>query len=44
MSEHLDIVGLCGSLRSGSYNHMALRLAGESLPQGAATGPLGGAR
>lgn len=28
----LDIVGLCGSLRRGSFNHMALRLAGESMP------------
>ena len=28
----LDIVGLCGSLRAGSFNRMALKLAGESLP------------
>jgi chromate reductase len=28
----LDIVGLCGSLRQASYNHMALRLAGEQMP------------
>lgn len=28
----LDIVGLCGSLRQASYNHMALRLAGELMP------------
>ncbi len=31
----LDIVGLCGSLRTGSVNRMALQLAAESLPQGA---------
>jgi len=31
----LNIVGLCGSLRAGSLNRMALNLAGESLPQGA---------
>ncbi|MGE0799549.1 MAG: NADPH-dependent FMN reductase [Lautropia sp.] len=36
MSESLDIVGLCGSLRAGSFNGMALRLAGQSLPAGAA--------
>ncbi len=30
----LDVVGLCGSLREGSYNRMALRLAGESMPSG----------
>lgn len=28
----LDIVGICGSLRAGSLNAMALRLAGESMP------------
>ena len=28
----LDIVGLCGSLRKGSINHHALRLAGELMP------------
>ena len=28
----LDIVGLCGSLRAGSINRMALKLAGESMP------------
>ncbi|MDH4051638.1 MAG: NAD(P)H-dependent oxidoreductase [Rubrivivax sp.] len=27
----LDIVGLCGSLRQGSYNRMALTLAGELM-------------
>ena len=32
MNESLDIVGLCGSLRASSFNAMALRLAGESLP------------
>ena len=31
----LDIVGLCGSLRAGSINRMALKLAAESLPHGA---------
>ena len=28
----LDIVGLCGSLRSASYNRMALRLVEASMP------------
>lgn len=28
----LDIVGLCGSLRRQSWNRMAMRLAGESMP------------
>jgi chromate reductase len=28
----LDIVGLCGSLRAASLNHMALKLAGEMMP------------
>ena len=32
----LDIVGLCGSLRAASINRMALRLAGECMPQGMA--------
>jgi chromate reductase len=31
----LDIVGLCGSLRAGSYNRMALDLAARSVPGGA---------
>ena len=31
----LDVIGLCGSLRSGSINRMALALAGECLPAGA---------
>jgi chromate reductase len=30
----LTILGLCGSLRSGSYNRMALRAAGELVPPG----------
>jgi chromate reductase, NAD(P)H dehydrogenase (quinone) len=30
----LDIVGLCGSLRGGSLNRMALNLAGEVMPAG----------
>lgn len=28
----LDVVGLCGSLRKASFNHHALRLAGELMP------------
>lgn len=28
----IKVVGLCGSLRSASYNAMALRLAGECMP------------
>ncbi len=32
MTQPLDIVGLCGSLRKGSLNRMALRLAGELMP------------
>lgn len=32
MSEPLDIVGLCGSLRRASFNGAALRLAGELMP------------
>lgn len=31
---HLDIVGLCGSLRAGSINRHALKLAGECMPAG----------
>ena len=31
---HLDIVGLCGSLRSGSINRLALKLAGQVMPAG----------
>lgn len=30
----LDIVGICGSLRAGSINRMALNLAGRSMPEG----------
>ena len=30
----LDIVGLCGSLRAGSINRMALKLAGTAMPAG----------
>ena len=30
----LDIVGICGSLRAGSLNRMALNLAAESMPAG----------
>ncbi len=33
-SPHRDIVGICGSLRAGSLNGMALRLAGECMPKG----------
>jgi chromate reductase len=29
----LDIVGLCGSLRAGSLNRSALKLAGNSMPE-----------
>lgn len=32
MTQPLDIVGLCGSLRKGSLNRMALQLAGELMP------------
>jgi chromate reductase len=28
----LDILGICGSLRAGSINRMALKLAGDSMP------------
>ncbi|WP_077000936.1 NADPH-dependent FMN reductase [Variovorax sp. KK3] len=30
----LDIVGICGSLRAASINRMALKLAGEVMPEG----------
>lgn len=30
----LDIVGICGSLRAGSINRMALNLIGQSMPEG----------
>jgi chromate reductase, NAD(P)H dehydrogenase (quinone) len=32
MADPLDILGLCGSLRKASFNHAALRLAGELMP------------
>ena len=32
----LDIVGLCGSLRAGSFNRMALEFAGTMMPEGMA--------
>jgi chromate reductase len=32
----LDIVGLCGSLRAGSFNRMALEFAGTMTPEGMA--------
>ncbi|HUA55677.1 MAG TPA: NADPH-dependent FMN reductase [Candidatus Sulfotelmatobacter sp.] len=32
MARTLKIVGICGSLRAGSYNKAALRVAGEVLP------------
>ena len=34
-TKKITILGICGSLRSGSYNRMALRAAGELLPEGA---------
>jgi chromate reductase len=36
----LDIVGICGSLRGGSLNRMALRLAGEAMPSDMALDPV----
>jgi chromate reductase, NAD(P)H dehydrogenase (quinone) len=30
--QELTVIGLCGSLREGSYNGMALALAGRSMP------------
>jgi chromate reductase, NAD(P)H dehydrogenase (quinone) len=33
------IIGLCGSLRSGSFNSMLLRAAAEMAPPGAAIEP-----
>lgn len=36
MSERLEVLGLCGSLRQGSYNRMALRAAQKLAPEGMA--------
>lgn len=35
MTKSVRILGICGSLRKDSFNHMALRAAGELLPEGA---------
>lgn len=32
--KNLEIVGICGSLRAGSINRMAMNLAGELMPEG----------
>ncbi len=34
MAETVRVLGLCGSLRKGSFNCMALKAAGELLPEG----------
>lgn len=34
MSTELRVLGLCGSLRAGSFNRMALLAAGELMPEG----------
>ena len=34
MSDSVHVLGICGSLRSGSYNAALLRAASELLPQG----------
>jgi chromate reductase len=36
----LDVVGLCGSLRKGSINRMAMHLAGQLMPEGMTLEPL----
>lgn len=36
MSERLEVLGLCGSLRQGSYNRMVLRAAQKLAPEGMA--------
>ncbi len=33
MDNKIKIVGVCGSLRKGSYNHMALTIAKENMPE-----------
>jgi chromate reductase len=33
--KNITILGLCGSLRAGSFNRMALKAAGEMVPEGA---------
>ena len=34
MASDITILGICGSLRKGSYNHAALRVAIEAAPEG----------
>jgi chromate reductase len=34
MASSITILGICGSLRKGSYNHAALRVAMETAPEG----------
>jgi len=33
-SQQLNILGICGSLRKSSYNMMALKVAGQLMPEG----------